>query len=235
MVNRLVTKQLAAVLLATTLGLSACGPAASPSGPSKSTAQAGNTPSEIALRKQAKAMQRTIIEGALTGAAINLAVNAATSGGDRDRFFVVGPGFIAGGFVGGYVSHVQKNFSGKERQLEAVKSDLDRNAQEMQTTINVMKSVLAQQKAQLVAVRKSQFAGKASEAQVAAEVKQANANINNMQLALEGAKKRQSDLGSSRSLKLSPQGKAVVNTELASLARQVAEMRAIATALSNEV
>lgn len=231
MAYRLATTKLTTILIAATMGLSACEPAASPDSQASSAAasQAGNTPAEIALRQQAKAMQRSVVEGAVAGAALSFLF------ADRDSPTSLATGIAAGAAAGGYVGQIQKRHATQEARLEAVKSDLDESAQEMLTTINVMREVLNQQRSELATIRANAAAGAASSGQVNAEVQQARANIAVMQSAINGAQNREKELGSARGLRLSGPGQATVNAELASLSRQVAEMRAIASELSTEI
>lgn len=234
MVERHYPARLTTLITCIALGLSACGSPEPKADVTKSASSSAEL--EAQLRKQAKAMQRTILEGAAAGGATGAGLGFTLGGGDKDSTksgFKIGLG--AGVAAGSYVAFIQRKYFRKERRLEAIKSDLDKNAVEMQTTINVMRGVLAVQQAELADLKLRATAGQASEDDLSAELTEANANLAEMQKAIDGATKRQSEFGEARRLTLVKGGTSEIDPDLAALSEQIAAMKAIATDLSVEL
>lgn len=225
------------ILLTTvaSFALVACGPTqTSPTNTTISpTTTASASPVEKQLQRQATAMQKTILEGAIAGALVAGALSTSNS-----RVVSIGPaigfGTIIGGAAGTYVAFLQKKYSNNEQRLEAVKSDIDANSAEIQQTINVMREVLAVQEAELNAVRARVNSGASPDA-LYEELADANANLLNMQLAIEGADRRQAELGQVRGLVLASDNTSLIDPDLAALSQQIASMKAIASDLENQL
>lgn len=180
------------------------------------------------------ALQRTILEGPLAGAAAGGLMDYAL-GGDDDIGAGIGIGLIVGASAGTYVAHMQQQYSNKEKRLKAIKSDIDENSAEVQQTINVMNEVLAVQRAELATVRTKINTGTSSPAELQSELDQANANLANMQRAIDGANKRHAALGTVRGLTPINNGVSAIDSDLAALSQQIASMKAIASDLAKEL
>lgn len=235
MASRRYFRGLIALTAVASMILVACGPTQTSTSKSavSPTTTANASDVEKQLQRQATAMQRTILEGALAGAALGGALSV-TQGDVKTIGPAVGFGLIIGGSAGTYLALLQQKYSSKEQRLEAVKSDIDANSAEIQQTINVMREVLAVQQAELSAVRARVDSGASPDA-LYDELADANANLLNMQLAIEGASRRQAELGQVRGLTLAGNTSSPIDPDLAALSQQIASMKAIASDLENQL
>lgn len=233
MAERLPARSLIAALFAATFALLGC-----VEGGSSTTSRSATVASEQAdpdLARQAAAMQKTILEGAIAGAAVGGGVSLGL-GGDRNQVQLgTLTGLGVGAVAGSYVAFVQQRYASKERRLKIVKEDLDENAAEMQATIAVMQRVLAEQQAQLRAVRARAAAGKADPATLEQTVTTAQANLAEMQRAVDGAASRQAEFNSTRSVVPVSGGASAIDPELAQLSATISAMRSIALDLEREL
>lgn len=220
------------VSILSSLSLTACGGAPEPKAPAALTAQ-GSSAAEAELRRQAKAMQKTILEGALAGGAAGAGIGFTFGGSDDSTStgFKIGVG--AGAAAGTYVAFVQRKYIRRERRLRQVKEDLDRNYAEMQTALLVMQQVAAIQKAELAALQARAVAGEAQGEDFVREVAEARDNLLQMQLAIDGATSRQEEFTEARSLTVK-RGEAAspIDGDLALLSARIEEMRAVASDLA---
>lgn len=200
------------------------------------SAAQGDSPEEVALRRAAKAMQRTILEGAAAGGAAG-GLLGLTFGNDSDDVGSgVSIGIGAGTAAGTYVAFVQRKFVRRARRLKQVQDDLDRNAQEMQATLAAMNAALRVQQQELTAVRLQAAQGSAAPEDLARETAEAQSNLSQMQLAIDGATKRQEEFIAARSLtKRRNQETAPIDPELQAMANRIAEMKAVANDLAQEL
>jgi hypothetical protein len=235
MVSRSNFGKLSLLAVIASFGVAACEPTGpSGSGASTNRAAAPSGDAEKQLEQQAAVMQKTILEGAVAGAAAGGLLDYAL-GGDDDIGTGFSIGLIGGASAGTYVAYMQRQYSNKEKRLKAIKSDIDENSAEVQQTINVMNEVLAVQREELKAVHIRINAGAATPAELQAELAQANANLANMQKAIDGAKMRQSELGTVRGLTPANNGASAIDPDLAVLSQQIASMKAIASDLAKEI
>ncbi len=224
---------LSAVLLSVSLVLSACDDTSQSASQAVSTDSASQAEADLA--KQAAAMQKTILEGALAGAAVGTGFGLALGGDDSaGTGFTIGLG--GGALAGTYVAFVQRKYANKEKRLKQIKSDLDRNAAEMQTTLNVMNQVLAAQQAELAELKGRAAAGTGDPAALQQEVAQANENLSQMQLAIDGSVKRQAEFNEARSLTLARgQTASPIDGDLAALSDRITQMRDVASDLASSI
>ena len=193
----------------------------------------GDTPQEQELRRAAKAMQKTILEGAAAGGAAGGLVGLTLGGSDN-----IGAGITigAGAAAGTYVAFVQRKFTRRARRLKQVQTDLDRHAREMQATLAAMNAALAVQKQDLAAVRLKAAQGAATPADLARETAEANSNLSQMMLAIDGATKRQEEFNAARDLtKRSNDEVAPIDPQLAAMSNRIAEMKAVANDLAESL
>ena len=236
MADRYYSAKLTPLIVIATLGLSGCDVPPPASGTTSGTTSSATHSSEVQLRRQATAMQRTILEGAAAGVAAGAGLGFILGGGDEDSLRQgIRIGLGSGIAAGSYVALIQKKYARKERRLAAIKSDLDKNAAEMRTTIRVMRDVLAVQRAELAEIRRRAAAGQASSGELSAELSAANNNLAQMQKAINGASRRQAEFGQTRGLTLVSGGASAIDPDLAALSAQIAAMKAIANDLSAEL
>ncbi|GGE51918.1 hypothetical protein [Actibacterium pelagium] len=234
MADRPYFRKLISAALVATLALSACNTTTPEPEAKPALTMAQN---EQLLRQQAEAMQKTILEGAIAGAAVGGGGGFVLSGGSGDSARRgANFGLFAGAAAGTYVAFIQRKYIRRERRLDAIKEDLDKNAIEMQTTINVMRDVLVVQKAELAALQARAAAGEDVSADLGAEVTQAQANLAEMEKAISGATNRQVEFGEARGLTLAGnETLSPIDPELAALSEQIAAMKAIAQDLSQSL
>ncbi|WP_170789106.1 hypothetical protein [Ruegeria lacuscaerulensis] len=233
MAGRFYPTRIGAGLVTLSLVLSACGDSSQTSAPA--TAPTGSTQAEADLVKQAAAMQKTILQGAVAGGVIGGGIGFGLGGSD-DAGSGISIGLGAGALAGTYVAFVQRNYAGREARLRQIREDLDRNAAEMQTTLTVMNQVLAAQKAELDALNASIAAGKADPALIEKELAEANGNLTQMELAIDGATKRQSEFTEARTLTIARgQTASPIDADLTALSNQITQMRGIASDLASSL
>lgn len=233
MAGRSYSTRLIAAVLGATLALSACSESSAPQ--TLRSVGAGSTQAEADLAKQAAALQKTILQGAIAGGVTGGAIGFGLGGSD-DVGTGIAIGLGAGALAGTYVAYVQRSYAGRERRLRQIKSDLDRNAAEMQTTLNVMNEVLAAQKAELNALNARAAAGTVDQAELQRELTEANGNLTQMELAIDGATKRQAEFAESRSLTIKRgQTTSPIDGDLQALSNQISQMRGIASDLASSL
>jgi len=229
MAGRSHTTRLIAVLIAASLALTGCG------GSDRDTAPETSSQPEADLVKQAAALQKTVLQGAIAGGVTGGAIGFGL-GGDDNIGSGISIGLGAGALAGTYVAFVQRSYAGREARLRQIKKDLDSNAAEMQTTLNVMNQVLAAQKAELDALNARAAAGTVDQAELQRELTEANGNLAQMELAIDGATKRQAEFNEARSLTIARgQTASPIDGDLANLSNQISQMRGIAGDLASSL
>jgi hypothetical protein len=181
---------------------------------------------EAELARQARAMQRTVLEGAATGAAIG-GLGTIIFGGDREDVLkgaVIGG--VAGAATGSYVGYLQQQYASNEDRLERLRADIERTNAEAEAAVRNMRVVLEQNRRQLATARAT-----APEDLPAAE-QAAERDLANMQLVTAGAERRLQEFQSTRSLDLG-QGTGI-DRQIADLSRRVTEMRSI-TSMASQI
>lgn len=227
--------RIAAVVSIVSIALAACDGGSTTERAVTSVAQ-GESAEEVELRRAAKAMQRTVLEGAAAGG-VGGGLLGLTFGDDSDDVGSgVSIGIGAGAAAGTYVAFVQRKYVRRARRLKQVQDDLDRNAQEMQATLAAMNAALRVQQQELTAVRLQAAQGSATPEDLARETAEAQSNLSQMRLAIDGATKRQEEFIAARSLtKRRSQDVAPIDPELQAMANRIAEMKAVANDLSQEL
>lgn len=188
----------------------------------------GKSRAERELAKRAQAMQRTIAEGLLTGAAIGTAVDIARGRRNNKGLSI---GITLGAAAGSYVALLQQKYARKEQQLERVRDDIRRANAELEAAIATMRAVLDLQTRELAALKRR--AG--SNARLAGELREAEANLANMRAAVNGAEGWKREFESTRSLKLVRGQLTGVDKELAELSARIQRMRRIADTLNGAI
>lgn len=239
MVNRFSAKTLTALMLASSLSLVACSETAGPPTSTSATpAAAGTSAAESELRERSAAMQRTVVEaiavGGLAGTALGLTV-----GNNRGGNFGVGGyftfGTVLGGAAGSYVALLQDQYATREDQLERMREDLRANNAETEATLSVMRVVLANQTEELNRLRAAVAGAGGQSADLAREVREAQANLAQMESALQGAQNRRTELSQSRTLIAGDVRDPVADAEIQALSERIAQMREVASSLANQL
>ncbi len=233
MADRSHSSKLTAILLSASLAVAACSDTSQDKTPAPTAG--GTTQAEADLAKQAAAMQKTILQGAIAGGVTGGAIGFGLGGSD-DVGTGISFGLGAGALAGTYVAFVQRSYAGREARLRQVQKDLDRNAAEMQTTLNVMNQVLAAQKAELDALNAQVAAGTVDPVLFERELAEANGNLAQMELAIDGATKRQAEFNEARNLTIARgQTASPIDGDLAALSDQISQMRGIAGDLASSL
>jgi uncharacterized protein YcfJ len=185
---------------------------------------------EAELARQAKAMQRTVLEGAATGALLG-GVGTALFGGDSEDVLKGALiGGVAGAAAGTYVGHLQRQYASDEDRLERLRADIERTNAESEAAVRNMRTVLEQNRRQLAAAR----AGARDTSLPAAEAA-AERDLANMQLVTAGAERRLEEFQSTRSLGLVEGQVTGVDSQISELSRRIADMRTITGTLAGEI
>jgi hypothetical protein len=188
------------------------------------------TPEEE-LELRARALQRTVQEAAVAGAVAGAGgvYVFGGRGGPGPAIGLIG-GIPIGAATGTYVGYLQQQYASNEDRLERLRADIELTNAETAAAIRTMQVVLDQQRRELAALR----ASGASEA-LGGEIRDAEANLQNMALAVDGAEDRLAEFNSTRALRLVEGQLTGVDAQIGELSRRIAEMRTIAATLAEEV
>lgn len=192
---------------------------------------AGPDTPEEELALQARALQRTIQEAAVAGAMAG-AGGAYVIGGRGGMPAGILVGIPMGIATGTYVGFLQQQYATSEARLERLRSDIDLTNAETEATIRTMRVVLDRQRRALAEVRAQ--AGLGSE-ELTRQVTIAQESLANMAAAIDGAENRQAEFNSTRSLRLVNDQLTGVDRQIADLGQRIAEMRAIAGTLAQDI
>ncbi len=234
MARRLSFSKMTATILLGSLTLSACDSGSTVETPTANILQ-GDTEEERELRRAAKAMQRTILEGAAAGGAAG-GLAGLTIGGSDDVGIGIAIGAGAGAAAGTYVAFVQRKFTRQAQRLKQVQTDLDNHEKELQATLVAMNAALQVQKQELTAVRLKATQGAATPEELARETAEANSNLSQMMLAIDGATKRQQEFTEARDLTKRRNAEAApIDPQLQAMSNRIAEMKAVANDLAESL
>jgi len=187
----------------------------------------GASQAERDLAKQAKAFQKTVLQGIAVGVTVSL-----FTGDDSPGFGnALSIGVPLGAAAGTYVGYLQKRYTNKERRLEKARDDVESANRDLEAAIATMRAVLAQQRSELAAIRKST----ASNSALAREVTEAQGNLRNMERAIDGAEGWHREFSASRSVVKTEGQLAGIDPEIAALSQRIATMRTIANSLASEI
>jgi hypothetical protein len=219
------------VVLAAIFAVAACstGPASEAGSdvPDAAAIAAAGSPEER-LSLQSRAMQRTVLEGAMIGAGLGAAGNTAYA---RPIPFGVVIGASVGASYGSYLAFLQARYANNEARLEKMTADAAATNAETAAAIETMRVVLDRQSRDLAALR----AGSPDSPALQAAVTEAEASLNDMRVAINGAENRRGELAVTKaSLEPAPE-MAAVDSQIADLGTRIAEMRAIADTLAAEL
>ncbi|MEM9428898.1 MAG: hypothetical protein AAGA32_05310 [Pseudomonadota bacterium] len=176
------------------------------------------TPAERELRESREALQSTVGQGSLVGAAGGAAIGVLLGGGlGGARGAQIGQ--LVGAGAGNYVRQLQEEFATEEEVLGQVISDIQATNARLERTIAAMQAVLAEQRAQ-----------------VAADSTRVERNASEAVAAVEAAEVQERFFGQTRSLLIetgAPVTSSAYDGELGRLQSRIAAMRDIASDLAD--
>jgi len=231
MAYRFSASKLVSAGLVAALTVSGCG--TPPGAPAAASTRAATTSAEVELQRRSQALQKTIIEGAATGAAAGAALSLANDGKDFWRNVLVGA--AVGGLAGSYVASLQRNFSDRESQLKQARKDIDATNSDVAATLRVMRTVQRREIAEVNQLRAALAAGQTDSASLAARISVAKANLGDMEGAIDGAENRATEFTRARAAIAAEPGNGNIDRELSELQNRIAQMRAVADDLSNNI
>jgi hypothetical protein len=233
MAYRFSASKLVSAGLVGSLTLSGCVPVISPGVPTVTTTRVPATPEEAELQRRSQALQKTIVEGAATGAAAGAALSLANGGDNFWRNVLIGA--AVGGLAGTYVASLQRNFADREAQLKQARKDIKATNADVAATLNVMRIVQQREIEEVKSLRAALAAGRTDSASMAARLSVAQANLADMEGAIDGAEARAEEFTRARAAIASEPGEGNIDSELAELQNRIAQMRAVADDLSKNI
>jgi len=233
MAYRFPASKLVSAGLVGALTLSACVPVVSLGTPTITTSRAPVTSAEAELQKRSQALQKTIIEGAATGAAAGAALSLADNGNNFWRNVLIGA--AVGAVAGSYVASLQRNFADRESQLKQARKDIGATNSDVAATLQVMRTVQRREISEVNSLRAALAAGRTDSASLAARISVAESNLADMEGAIDGAEARAEDFRMARAAIASEPGEGNIDRELGELQNRIAQMRAVADDLSNNI
>ncbi|HIP23401.1 MAG TPA: hypothetical protein EYG79_07410 [Rhodobacteraceae bacterium] len=233
MAYRFSASKLVSAGLVGALAISGCAPVITAGVPTVTVTRGGLSAEEAELQRRSNALQKTIIEGAATGAAAGAALSLANGGNNFWRNVLVGA--AVGGLAGSYVASLQRNFSDRESQLKQARSDIKATNTDVAATLSIMRTVQRREIAEVNQLRAALAAGRTDSASLAARISVAEANLADMEGAIDGAENRAAEFTQARAAIASEPGEGNIDRELSELQNRIAQMRAVADDLSNNI
>ncbi len=233
MAYRFPTAKLVTASVVGSLALSACVPVITPGIPTVTVTRTNLSPAEAELQRRSNALQKTIIEGAATGAGVGAALSLANGGNNFWRNVVIGA--AAGAIAGSYVASLQRNFADREAQLKQARKDIRATNSEVAATLRVMRTVQQRELAELRQMRALLEAGRTDSASLAARIRVAKANLGDMRGAISGAEDRKDEFTRARAAIAEEPGSGNIDRELTELQNRIAQMRAVAAELADNI
>ena len=233
MAYRLFASKLVSLGLVSSLTLSACVPIITPGTPTITIERGTSTAAEAELHRRAQALQRTIIEGAATGAAAGFALDRLNGGNNPWKSIAIGA--AVGAIAGSYVASLQRSFADREAQLTQARADIRATITETKDTLKVMRIVQRREVAELRSLRAALAASRTDQASMDARLGTARANLADMQGAINGAESRAAEFTKARVVLAGEAGGGNIDSELAELQNRIAQMRAVAEDLSKNI
>lgn len=141
-------------LLITVLGLSVVLASGCAGTPTRSSGGGQVTPEQQQLRQQARAYNKTVLQGAAAGAAVGGAVAALRGGNRRDIATGAVIGGVVGGAAGAYYASKQRNYANKEALLDSLIADARQRNEETGELVVMAETVVQQQSTTLADLRR---------------------------------------------------------------------------------
>jgi hypothetical protein len=193
------------------------------------------TPAEQRMRDQSRAFQKTVWEGVLIGASAG-AIWGLVKGDDaRDVMKKALIGGAAGGLAGAYVAHKQKEYAGKEDQLDSMIADVRESNKQAEELAVSVREVIAEDKRRLASVQKDYKAGRATQAEIENARRRVSENKAVVVQASKGAREKYSMFeGAERSFREQNPGTDTgrLQSELNSYNQQIETLDGLADSIS---
>jgi hypothetical protein len=171
-------------------GMPTLGSGAAPSGAAAAESSAPLTPAEERLRRQSRAFQRTVWEGAAIGAGAGALWGVLAGDDTKGILTKTAIGGAVGGLAGAYIASKQKAFASEEDQLDSMIADVRQSNRDAEALIASLREVIAEDRERLAAVERRYRAGQATEADLAATRKRVAVNRSIAQDAAKGAREQ---------------------------------------------
>lgn len=213
------------ILFVSALGIASCGGETTQAPVSQLPANASQAERDLA--KQAKAFQKTVVQGIAVGVTVTF-IGGGKSSNPGGMLLV---GVPIGAVAGTYVAYLQKKYANKERRLKKARADVQTANKELEAAIATMRAVLAQQRRELAEIRKTAGANPA----LSRELTEARGNLRNMERAIKGAEGWQREFSDARSMVKVEGQLAGIDPGIAALSKRIATMRSIANSLEKEI
>ena len=185
---------------------------------------------EEKLAIQSRALQRTVLEGAMLGTAAGSAADRIWA---RPTPVGLAGGFTVGTVSGTYLGYLQHAYATNEERLGRMRADLDATNAETEAAIQTMRIVLDRQSRDLEAIRAR--AGSSNSPELQAAVSQAESSLGDMQRAIAGASGREEEFEYVKVGQFPGQDLEGVDSQIAELGSRIAQMREIAGTLAGEL
>ncbi|MGK9169319.1 hypothetical protein KXR53_23595 [Inquilinus limosus] len=227
-----------AVMLMTTLTLAGCVGSGGSGG--SGSLPPPSTQAQAKLRQEAEISTRTIVEGAVVGAALGgLGMAIADLAGARvdttDYLIAAGAGAAIGGLAGSYVAQKQKEYASAEDQLDSVIADAKVKNQQARDLVGTMQTVLDEHKRELARLRKGVRSGTATQAQLDAALASVRTDRQVMQQAVDGTKKNRDILSEARNSFSQKAASAQERSQVRALDGEIAQLSGRIDAMSEIV
>ncbi len=233
MAYRFPASKLVSAGLVGALTVSGCVPVITPGVPSITITRGTATSAEAELQRRSQALQKTVIQGAATGAAAGAALSLVNNGQNFWQNMLVGA--VVGGLAGTYVASLQRNFADRESQLKQARKDIGATNSEVASTLQVMRIVQRREIAEVRKLRAALAAGRTDSASLAARISVAQANLADMEGAIDGAENRAEEFARARDAIAAEPGEGNIDRELGELQNRIEQMREVAEDLSDNI
>jgi hypothetical protein len=193
------------------------------------------TPAEQRMRRQSKAFQRTVWEGALLGATAGAILQAYAIHGIKGVLSATAVGGATGGLAGSYLATKQKEYAAVEAQLDSMIADVRQSNRQAETLIATAREVLAEDRRRLAAVEQRYRSGQATEADLVAARGRIKANRSVVQSAVTGAREQKAMFaGAEQSYRAQNPGVATtgLSQELEAYRQQIETLDALAKSIA---
>jgi len=203
-------------------------PAGTAAGFAPAQPEARNPEEKLAI--QSRALQRTVLEGALLGTAAGAAADRVWA---RPTPVGLAGGFTIGTVSGTYLGYLQHAYATNEERLGRMRADLDATNAETEAAIQTMRLVLERQSRDLQTIRAQ--AGSANSPELEAAVSEAQSSLGDMQRAIAGASGREEEFEYVKVGQFPDQELDGVDSQIAELGSRISQMREIAATLATEL
>lgn len=148
------------------------------------------TPAQQRLRERSAAFNKTIWQGAATGAVAGALFGLVTGNDQKDILKGALIGGAAGALAGSYIASKQRQYANREDQLNSMIADVQQKNREAVVLIASMEEVIAEDRRRIASLRQQQRRGEISEARLQQALKSARADRAKIAEATENAQEQ---------------------------------------------